>query len=70
MLSKAQVISALQEALPTTRLMWEDEDDGLATLIITLKHTEHYIGLDLTPPGLTVPELVKSILGALEVKIP
>ena len=70
MLSKAHVLTALSEALPDALIMWEDEEDGQATAIITLKHAEHYVGLDLAAPGLTVPELVRNIVSALSVPIP
>lgn len=65
MLSKADVLNKLQAALPKTSLMWQDEAPGRATVIVTQKEAEHYVGIALDEVGLTADELVRSIVSAV-----
>lgn len=65
MLKKAEVLAKLQAALPSTPLMWHDDGPGKATVIVTQKEAEHYVGITLDEPGLTADELVHSIVRAV-----
>lgn len=64
-MSKAEVLKKLQARMPETPLMWHDDGPGKATVVVTQKEAEHYVGISLVEEDLTVDELVNSIVAAV-----
>lgn len=59
------VMNKLQTALPKARLMWHSDGPAKASITITFKEEEHYVGVSLDEPGLDEAGLVRSIVSAV-----